>query len=291
MKKFNHIYVEITNVCNLSCPFCIQNKREAKFLNKLEFEHIIKNIKPFTNCIYLHVLGEPLLHPSFTDFVMIADQYGMKVKLTTNGVLLDNYVDFISHSENIIRLNISLQSLINFDAAEQDKYLVNIIDLINKSKDNPNLYISLRLWNNKKELTQKEKDLINKIMDIINHNYSDTFDGVKVKDHVYLSVEDEFIWPSLDNLANEEKSVCLGGKTHLGILSNGNVVLCCLDSLGDTKIGNIFENSFEDIINNEVFKTIRDNLANKKYYFELCKKCTYRNRFLKKGDLMDEAES
>ena len=163
--------------------------------------------------------------------------------------------------------------------------------MLDKSKDNPNLYISLRLWNNKKELNKKETDLINKIMSIIKQNYSDTFDGIKVKEHVYLSVEDEFTWPSLDNLINEEKTVCLGGKTHLGILSNGNVILCCLDSLGDTTIGNVFENSFEDIINSEVFKKIRDNLANKKYYFELCKKCTYRNRFLKKGDLINETES
>lgn len=291
MKKFSHIYVEITNVCNLSCPFCIKNKREAKYLSLLEFEHIIKSIQPFTNCIYLHVLGEPLLHPQVEDFINLTKEYGLKVKLTTNGTLIAKHIDFTASSTNIVRLNISLQSLINFDNYEQDYYLTNIFELIDKSKDNSNLYISLRLWNNKTNLSESEKLLINKVMNLINTKYHKTFDGVKIKEHVYLSVEDEFEWPSLTNEKNTEKTTCLGGKTHLGILSNGEIVLCCLDSLGDTRIGNIFEDNFETILNSDYFKMIRNNLANKNYHFELCEKCTYRNRFLKKGDLMNETES
>ena len=30
---YKRIYIEITNVCNLNCPFCPQIKREKEFMN------------------------------------------------------------------------------------------------------------------------------------------------------------------------------------------------------------------------------------------------------------------
>ena len=33
----NRVYVEITNVCNLSCAFCPGTKRERRFLSPEEF--------------------------------------------------------------------------------------------------------------------------------------------------------------------------------------------------------------------------------------------------------------
>ncbi len=42
MKKFKKIYIEITNVCNLSCNFCPKTSRKYEFMNKDSFEEIIK---------------------------------------------------------------------------------------------------------------------------------------------------------------------------------------------------------------------------------------------------------
>ncbi len=87
MKKFKKIYVEITNICNLSCHFCPKSKREQKYMSLSSFEIILKEIKPFTDYIYLHVKGEPLLHPHIGEFLDLAHSRGFKVNITTNGSL------------------------------------------------------------------------------------------------------------------------------------------------------------------------------------------------------------
>ncbi len=69
MRKFKKVYIEITNVCNLSCNFCPKTKRKYKFMNKEEFTYILEQVKPFTDHIYFHLMGEPLLHENIEYFL------------------------------------------------------------------------------------------------------------------------------------------------------------------------------------------------------------------------------
>ena len=55
--RFKRVYIEITNVCNLSCPFCPPHNRENRFMNFEEFKLILSKIKGYTEYIYLHVKG------------------------------------------------------------------------------------------------------------------------------------------------------------------------------------------------------------------------------------------
>ncbi len=86
--RFKKIYVEITNICNLRCSFCSIDNREYKELSLEEFENILKKIKPYTNTIYLHVKGEPLLHSKLDSILKLTKEYNFNVKITTNGTLL-----------------------------------------------------------------------------------------------------------------------------------------------------------------------------------------------------------
>mgnify|MGYP003310530992 CR=1 FL=1 len=95
MKKFKKVYVEITNICNLNCSFCNNNKREKKFMNVSDFSHIIDEVKKYTDYIYLHVKGEPLLHPLFKDFIHVASEKGFLINITTNGTLLLKNLDIL----------------------------------------------------------------------------------------------------------------------------------------------------------------------------------------------------
>ena len=42
---YKKVYIEITNTCNLSCDFCIKNKRNNKFMSINEFEIILKKLE------------------------------------------------------------------------------------------------------------------------------------------------------------------------------------------------------------------------------------------------------
>ena len=101
MMKFKKIYIEITNKCNLNCDFCIQNKREAKYISIDEFNSLLDKIKDYTDYLYFHILGEPLLHPKINKLINIASN-NFKINITTNGYLIKNIKD----NKNIRQLNI-----------------------------------------------------------------------------------------------------------------------------------------------------------------------------------------
>ena len=87
-KPFKKAYLEITNVCNLNCSFCPKTKRSPRFITTEEFLHLIDEVTPFTDYVYFHLMGEPLLHPKLKEFFTICGERGLKVSLTTNGPLL-----------------------------------------------------------------------------------------------------------------------------------------------------------------------------------------------------------
>ena len=110
MKKYKKIYVEITNRCNLSCSFCSKVEKPLRNMTIEEFKCIIEKIKDYTDTIYLHVKGEPLVHPNLIEFLNVAEEYNIKVNLTTNGTLFPNLVDKLKECKSLKKINFSLHS-------------------------------------------------------------------------------------------------------------------------------------------------------------------------------------
>lgn len=278
MKKFKKIYIEITNKCNLNCSFCSKSNKVKKEMNINEFEHIIKEIDDYTDYLYLHVKGEPLLHSKFLDILKICKQYHKQVNITTNGTVLKNKLDDIVSSNTVRQINISVQSMNDL------RYLDNVLDSVNYLLDNTDIQIVLRFWaleNN--QFTNLQNDIIEKIITYFNLEHTILKDikdknNITLKNRLYLNKESLFIWPSLENNYYNEVGKCYGLKTHLGILSDGTVVPCCLDSEGIINLGNIFENSFKDIINSKRCQNMIINFNNNKVCEELCKKCSFKDK-------------
>ncbi len=95
MRKFRRIYIEITNVCNLKCNFCPVTNRKPEFMTTELFKRILYEIREYTEYIYLHVKGEPFLHPEIDKILDISFEKGFKVNITTNGTLINNVRDKI----------------------------------------------------------------------------------------------------------------------------------------------------------------------------------------------------
>lgn len=277
-ERFRQIYLEITNICNLQCPFCHQDNRKKEFMSLEDIKKIVLMCKPYTKCLYLHLKGEPLLHPEFKEILDYLDSIKMNIKITTNGDFLNKYHSEILKHNNILRMNISLQSLVTKDIKQVDEYLDNLVSFLKDISNKGTTSVSLRLWNNKDDLKVTEYN--NHIKSRLYDEFGQEFiDSKPLTAHVYASIEDEFSWPTTNNTDNEHNSSCLGGSTHIGILVNRDAVLCCLDDEGKTKLGSLCEETLEDIIESDKFKKIVSDLRNGKYYFDICRKCTYRNRF------------
>lgn len=269
--RFKKIYIEITNTCNLSCPFCIQNSRKPAYMNFNQFNHILQEIKPYTHYIYLHVLGEPLMHPDLENFLQLAFDNHFHVNLTTNGTLLKNSLPVLLKAKALRQINISLHSF-----PQIDNYLENVFECGDILSEN-NVYVSYRMWT----MDKNEDPNMNKTILAIQNHYNCTLvdmkNSVKLKDHCFISFDTTFEWPSLSNTFISDQGTCQGFRHMCAILVDGRVVPCCLDSKGEAVLGNIFEEPFNDILDKN--QKILQDFSNHKMSLELCKKCSYRLRF------------
>jgi len=284
MKKFKKLYIEITNICNLSCSFCYKSILKPKSLTKESFQHILNEVKPHADHIYLHVKGEPLLHPQINEFLDMAHEFNLKVNITTNGVLINKVKEEFLNKPAIRQINFSLHS---FTENKKENYLADILDFTHEALEKTNMIIALRLWNFNKEdesTNGKNKMILNAIE---TQFYGDnkleenlvTGKGLKIREHLYLNTDFEFEWPDLKSTYHNEKGFCYALREQIAILADGTVVPCCLDGEGITKLGNIFEQSFIDIIKNERSRAIYDGFTNHRAVEALCMKCRYKERF------------
>jgi len=250
-----------------------------------EFEHILKEIKKVTKYVYLHVKGEPLLHSKFKDILELCKKYEMIVNITTNGMLLNKQQDIIVNSNVVRQINISLNSSEGIE--NKDYYAEIVANATNNILKSSNIIVVYRFWAlNNKNLNENNIALLNKILTLIHVEKINLNDNpkrdIKIKDNLYLSLFDKFNWPSLTEEKISEVGTCHGLKTHIGILSDGTVVPCCLDSCGNINLGNIFEKSIDEILNSEKVCLLIENLKNNKLTEPLCQKCDYRQNILNK---------
>src|ERR1700733_14171261 len=87
-KRFKKVYIEISNVCNLQCTFCPEVDRDKRFMEPALFQKVARAVAPLTEDVCFHLMGEPLLHPEFDAYVNYCGTLGVRVNLTTNGILL-----------------------------------------------------------------------------------------------------------------------------------------------------------------------------------------------------------
>ena len=138
-------------------------------------------------------------------------------------------------------------------------------DILNKK----GTIINYRLWVD----GVSKNEIINKLEE--KYNVKINSKNVKLADNVYYEEEEEFIWPSPDNSYYSEEGSCLALRDHLGILVDGTIVPCCLDSEGIINLGSIYKNEINDIINSNLFKEIKNGFLNNKKIHDLCKKCNF----------------
>ena len=288
MRKFKKVYIEITNVCNLSCNFCPKTKRKYKFMSTEEFTYILNEVKPFTEHIYFHLMGEPLLNENIGYFLEESSNKGLNVNLTTNGTLLSKVGDKLINAKALRQVNISLHSFeANKKTVELEEYLDNVTDFIIKARENSDIICAIRLWNMDSNDLKGENNLNKDILKILEEKLNLDFslseklqetNRIKLKDKVYLNMAEKFSWPDSSISLISEEVFCHGLRDQIGILLDGTVVPCCLDSEGNIPLGNIFNQDLEEIINSKRAKDIYDGFSRRRAVEDLCKKCGYAKR-------------
>ena len=275
--RFSKIYLEISNLCNLSCAFCPGTRRQKRAMTEEEFAALLPKLRPWTDYLYFHLMGEPLLHPKLGRFLELAGAQGFRVILTTNGTLLQKQQEVLLNAPALHKVNISLHA---FEANDLEIPFSEYLDgcfRFGQAAEGEKL-IAYRLWN---QGGQDEKNA--KILDAMHRFFPFQWvierRGTRIGDRVYLEYGDKFDWPDLTAPDGGEAVFCYGLRDQIGILCDGTVVPCCLDHEGDIALGNLFTRSMEEILETPRAKAIYEGFSRRKATEELCRRCGYARRF------------
>lgn len=277
MKRFNKVYLEISNICNLKCSFCPGTKRTPKVMEVDAFTSLLKKLRPWTDYLYFHLMGEPLCHPKLEEYLRLAGETGFKVILTTNGTLLPKQQEMLLAAPGLHKVNISLHA---FEANDLrvpfERYLDDCFSF-GKAAEGKKLVV-YRLWNNG-GADELNGGILERMDDFFPKPWKTERRGTRIGDRVFLEYGDKFDWPDLSAEDGGGQVFCYGLRDQIGVLCDGTVVPCCLDHEGDIALGNLLWEDMEDILNRPRAKAIYDGFTNRTAAEELCRKCGYARRF------------
>ena len=275
--SFQKVYVEISNLCNLSCAFCPGTKRQKQAMTEEQFRFLLPKLRPYTDFLYFHLMGEPLCHPKLGSFLHLAHEYGFKVILTTNGTLLAKQQQLLLSSPALHKVNISLHAFEANDLAIPFEDYLHQCFAFGKAAEGKVL-VSYRLWNKGGADTQNEK-ITSMLAQHFPAQWVQERRGIRIGERIYLEHGDKFDWPDLSAHDGGEDVFCYGLRDQLGVLCDGTVVPCCLDHEGDLALGNLFHQDMEEILKSPRARAIYDGFSRRKATEELCRRCGYARRF------------
>ena len=277
MKRFRKVYLEISNMCNLHCRFCPGTQRASRRLNEEEFRQILTKLRPYTNFLYFHLMGEPLCHPELARFLSLAQAHDFRVILTTNGTLLTRQKELLLNSPALHKINISLHA---FEANDLSvpftEYLNGCFSFGKAAQGGP--LVVYRLWNQGGE-DEKNTEILKAMEQAFPKPWVTERRGTRIADRIYLEYGEKFDWPDLAAQEGSADMFCYGLRDQIGVLCDGTVVPCCLDHEGDIALGNLLAQSMEEILSSPRAQTLYNGFTRREATEPLCRRCGYARRF------------
>ena len=273
--RFQKIYVEISNLCNLSCAFCPGTKRPKGRMTPEDFAKLLPKLRPYTEHLYFHLMGEPLCHPELAEFLELAGDF--KVIITTNGTLLAKQQALLLSAPNLHKVNISLHAFEANDLAVPfESYLADCFRF-GQAAAGKKLTV-YRLWNAGGQ-NARNAEILSCMEKHFPKPWIQKRQGTQIGDKVFLEYGEKFDWPDMQAEEDKGELFCYGLRDQLGVLWDGTVVPCCLDHDGDIALGNLFEQEMDDILESPRAKAIYDGFTARKAIEPLCRCCGYARRF------------
>ncbi len=268
-----HLDLEITNHCQLECICCPRQfmKRERGFMSWEILKKVIKESVGRVKTCYFHQMGEPLLHPHIMSMIKYVKNHGIQVAISTNAVLLSPEMSTELFEIGLDYLYLSLDSLkkntyegIRRGAKLRDVHY-NIVKCleIRRQKGEYKTHINLQMI--------KMRDNIEEIEEF-KKQFESRLEGIG-----HFSVKPYSMWAGHVKDYRPKPHVpkqfeCTMTNYSMSIYWNGDVVICCMDYDGFTKVGNVLEDSLDEIWKNKKYQEYRN--AHKVKNFDKLRFCS-----------------
>lgn len=273
---YSRVYIEITNICNMNCSFCHGHSRTKGRMSYDVFQTVLKELEGKTKYIYYHLMGEPLLHPELPLFLKTAKEKGFHSMITTNGTLIEKCGDAIL-SGGVHKVNLSIHSLEEADEKHFMSYMTAVSDFAEKA-DRSGVIVVFRFWNNGHDNGLNDR-VIAFLKKRLAGEWSENSRGVRIRNKLFLEWGDRFVWPDKEATMYGNDVCCYGMRDHFGILCDGTVVPCCLDSDGVIALGNLLNTPLDEILSSPRATAIKKGFECRTASEDLCRRCGYAQRW------------
>lgn len=268
-------YLETTGMCNYNCPICVERVRNFHMEQEDFYQIVDNNTNLFNkNGVWLDFNGEPLMDPLFFERVKYLKNKGIKVRISTNGALLNEKNRKALIESKLDYLVVSIATL------DDKKYeQIRGVDNLHKVLENT-LKLKEECIRNECEMEiqavmidtcddfdrQKFIDFFHsKDIHVAFHNFTNRAETIKMDLMKENTVHDYTI----------ERGLCVRLSENIGILCDGEVITCCCDFMGRNSLGNIkdYKYSIEELLKNGNLEKLEENLKNH-IYTGACAECS-----------------
>jgi radical SAM protein with 4Fe4S-binding SPASM domain len=284
--------IEPTTACNLACPECPSGlKQFSRPTGKLDLvlhRQMLAQVKKSVFYVNYYFQGEPFLHPQFLDLIREAKLAKMYTATSTNAHFIDKAKALEIIDSGLDRLIISVDGITQ---ATYEQYRVN--GSLSKV-----LEASAFLVQAKKERSSSTPFLIfqflavkpneNEIPAVFNLAKEIGIDEVRIKTaQLYDFKNGNGLMPEQEEYARYAKqsdgTYKLKGRqgNHCwrmwsgSVLTwDGKVVPCCFDKDASHVLGNMKEQSFDQIWKSKAYKQFRFSILKNRQEIDICKNCS-----------------
>jgi hypothetical protein len=240
--------------------------------------------------LHLHVMGEPLLHPDLPRYLELCAEFGHRVQLVTNGVLLGERAKELAPRAALGWVSVSLQSALPGQARARIEAALAFAEAARAARGDEAPWLILRVWNEGEEEAEEYVEALRQAFGAAMPKPGEPLrDGARLGPRIRLSLAKPFAWPSLPPQAQREtapvRGSCLGLRRQLAILCDGSVVPCCLDSGGRVVLGSIAKETLDEVLGSPRARAILEGFRRGFAVEPLCAACGYRKRFDGRGPL------
>ncbi len=268
--------IELTSKCNLECVMCPRDDNARRGLGNMSldtFSRIVDAVSGYVEFAYMHLAGEPLLHPDFNVLVDHAAERGMRIGMSTNGTILTS-----SKIEKILSSRLDTL-IISIDGTNPETYqAIRQANSFNKVLRNTFNFLQAKKRRGKGPYTVVQMICMKENQDEADHFYNfwreQGVDAVRLKRFFNFAGNVDDHTPEGTAKQSGGEPPCYLPWRQLAFYYDGTAVACCHDFLHQSELGNIHTHSLEEIWNSETMCDLRrKHVDGRKNDIPLCAGC------------------